>query len=81
MKIPREFQRELFMFISSELQSGDRVNTPPELAELCKGFTLRWFGVLDLPSTFKNDELRFFVSFAERLGNHVGKFFLTPKEG
>lgn len=80
MKIPREFERELFMFISSELQTGEPVHSAVELADRCRGFCLRWFGVMDLPSTFKNDELRMFVSWAERLGKHVGDFYFTHKE-
>ena len=81
MQIPREFQRELISYISSELEHGGDVRTSTDLAELCKGFSLRWFGVRDLPSTFKNDDLRFYVSFAERLGKHVGEFFYHQKEG
>jgi hypothetical protein len=81
MKIPREFNRELLAFIASELTASVHPPIPIELAKSCGGFCLRWFGLMDLPSTFKNEEVRVLVSWSERLGKHVGEFFLNHKEG
>lgn len=81
MKIPREFERELFMFISSELQTGDPVHSSVELAERCGGFCRRWFGMTELPITYRSDDMAGLVSWSERLGKHVGDFYFNHKEG
>jgi hypothetical protein len=81
MKIPREFEREMFMFISAEIQTGDPIHSPVQLAERCGAFCRRWFGMTEQPMTYRSADLAALVSWSERFGKHVGEFFLNYKEG
>lgn len=79
MKIPREFQRELFSFVSSELVTGELIRTPCELSERCGRFARRWFGITDFGYSGQVVDVIMLVAWAERFGKHVGEFFLTSK--
>jgi hypothetical protein len=81
MKIPREFERELFMFISSEIQTGDLSHSSVELAERCGQFCRRWFGLTESVCGFRLEPTLELVAWAERLGKHVGDFYFNKKEG
>lgn len=81
MKIPREFQHELFVYISFEIQHGDPIHAAAELGQRCGLFTRRWFGCIEVSYTEHQAHLSELVSWSERLGKHVGEFFLNQKEG
>lgn len=81
MKIPAEFQHRLFQFISSELIRVDGPQNPTELAWSCGEFTRRWFGIEDSNELMAWTFGRELISWAERLGKHVGVLWFNQKEG
>jgi len=81
MKIPAEFETRLFQFISLETQRVDGPKNPTDLAFACGEFARRWFGLDYGSEPFEWEQGRALISWAERLGKHVGSFYFNHKEG
>lgn len=81
MKIPREFERELFLFILSEIRTGEPLHDSVELADRCRRFCMRWYGAAEAGWFSAPGTVVEIVSWSERLGKHVGDFYFIHKEG
>jgi hypothetical protein len=81
MKIPREFHRELWHFVTDEVLNTVPTPDSIQLAKLAGRFCRRWFGCAELPIDSESWQLVELVAYSERLGKHVGDFFSNHKEG